>query len=64
MGRIDYLKGLDYLLEAVALIKKEVEYFEVWIVGDGLYMDHLKKKSYDLNIEKIYKITWYDYFTR
>ncbi|MDI6758889.1 MAG: glycosyltransferase family 4 protein [Candidatus Omnitrophota bacterium] len=51
VGRINPLKGLDYLMLACQRLKKEIEYFEVWVVGDGPYKKNLEKLSRKLNIE-------------
>lgn len=53
IGRIDEIKGLEYLLEAAAKLKqKHIENFHIYIVGDGPKSDDLKALTKHLNIEK------------
>ena len=55
VGRIDPLKGLDYLIHAAAKLKEKIEYFEVWIIGDGPHKENLIKLSIQLRIDKYIK---------
>lgn len=52
VGRIDPLKGLNYLLQATAQIKEKIGYFEVWIIGDGPHKENLIKLSAELKTDK------------
>lgn len=45
-------KGLDYLLEAVKLVKKEIPDIKLIVGGKGNLLDYYKKKSKKLCIEK------------
>lgn len=56
VGRLDHLKGLDYLIESAAELKNSLDYFEVWIIGDGPYKKHLKEISHKLEVEKYIKL--------
>jgi glycosyltransferase involved in cell wall biosynthesis len=50
IGRLIYCKGYSDLLEAVALLNKEWQNWELSIVGDGEEMEKLKNKAQDLGI--------------
>ncbi len=52
VGRIDPLKKLDCLIEAAAWLKGQLEYFEVWIIGDGHCKGDLIKLSRELQVDK------------
>lgn len=54
VGRLDVLKGLDYLFQALSKLKQYTEDFEVWIVGTGQYKISLQRLSEELSIiEKV-----------
>ncbi|WP_168412920.1 glycosyltransferase family 4 protein [Bacillus salacetis] len=44
MGRLVYLKGIHYLIEALFLLSKERKDWECWILGEGDMEDVLKEK--------------------
>ena len=44
-------KGLDYLLESVNLIKKDIESIKLTVVGSGNYIDHYKDRVNELRIK-------------
>ena len=50
VGRLVYLKGHSFLLDALAAIPKELDY-ECRIVGSGPELDFLRKKSLELGLE-------------
>ena len=52
IGRLDFEKGFDLLLEAIFLLKKEGLNEKVYIIGDGKERKNLEKKIKDLNLEK------------
>lgn len=52
VGRIDPLKKLDCLIEAAARLKGQLEYFEVWIIGDGPCKEDLIKLSRESRVAK------------
>jgi len=45
------LKGLDYLLESIKLIKKDIWNIKLTVVGSGNYIDHYKDKVNELHIK-------------
>jgi len=51
VGRIEPLKGLDYLLRAVTVLKERNLKFELWIVGDGPSRKDLEELSCRLGLE-------------
>ncbi|MDI9596980.1 MAG: glycosyltransferase family 4 protein, partial [Atribacterota bacterium] len=50
VGRLEKQKGLNYLIKALNILKKEYSQFMVWIIGRGSEEDNLKRlvKKYDL----------------
>jgi len=48
-GGVTYHRGLQYVLEAAALLAGER--FEIWIVGDGRYLNTLKKQASLLGLD-------------
>jgi glycosyltransferase involved in cell wall biosynthesis len=50
VGRLEKQKGLNYLIKALNILKKEYSQFMVWIIGSGSEEDNLKRlvKKYDL----------------
>ena len=53
VGALREVKGLNYLLDAVPLIKKEIPDFKIILAGDGPQRDILKKKANSQNISNI-----------
>lgn len=51
VGRLDIIKGIDYLLEAARLLLEKDNNFEIIIVGDGFHGDKLRQDSRKLNLE-------------
>jgi len=51
VGRLEKQKGLNYLIKALNILKKEYSQFMIWIIGSGSEEDNLKKlvKKYDLH---------------
>jgi glycosyltransferase involved in cell wall biosynthesis len=41
-GRLVYLKGLQYLIESLAILKQERSDWECWILGEGLLQSELQ----------------------
>ena len=56
VGRLEYLKGLDFFFDALAECKDKIK-FSLDIVGDGNHKDSLIKKSENLGIDS--NITFY-----
>ncbi|MCR8645186.1 glycosyltransferase family 4 protein [Paenibacillus sp. N1-5-1-14] len=50
-GRLVHIKGIDYLLDALGVLKKLRQDWVCWIAGDGAKADALKKKCWDLGIQ-------------
>ena len=50
ISRLHYIKGLDYVLEALSLLKKEGFNFQFTIIGDGAEKERLQFAAYQLNI--------------
>jgi len=51
IARLHWKKGLEYTLEALALLKKEGIHFHYTIIGDGLEYERLKFAAHQLEIE-------------
>jgi len=58
VGRLVPEKGVQFLLEAIALVLKEIP-CELWIVGSGLYESFLKNKAKEIGI--ISCIRWFSW---
>lgn len=55
VGRIKLLKGLDYLLEAMKMLKEKGYNLSLTLVGEGDYADKLKETAEKIGLgEKIY----------
>lgn len=52
VGRLDYGKGLEYLIKAFAMVLDEVPHVKLFIVGDGVLKRKLINLSKDLQAEK------------
>lgn len=53
VGRLDAIKGLNYLIEAVPYILKNTNYdFHIYIVGDGPEENNLKNLVHNLKLDK------------
>ncbi len=50
ISRLVYLKGLEYLLDALSQLKKDRDDWECWILGEGELEKELKEKSKDLGL--------------
>lgn len=59
MGHILKKQGIQYVLEAVPLIIKEIPDFKFLAIGDGEYLETLRQKTVDLNIKKFVQFTGY-----
>src|SRR5262249_41476114 len=51
VGRLDYQKGFDLLLEAMALIRRHYPW-QLVLVGDGPEQEHLRDLAYSLGISQ------------
>lgn len=51
IARLHWKKGLDYTLEALALLKNEGVKFQYTIIGDGAELEHLKFTVYQLGLK-------------
>jgi glycosyltransferase involved in cell wall biosynthesis len=52
VGRMDPFKGLEYLLQAAAELKKKNPAFEVWIIGDGPLKKELSALTFRLGLKE------------
>ncbi len=50
-GRLVYLKGIQYLIDALALLKHERNDWECWILGEGNLKNELQLKCRQLGLE-------------
>ncbi|PIN95343.1 hypothetical protein COU56_01935, partial [Candidatus Pacearchaeota archaeon CG10_big_fil_rev_8_21_14_0_10_31_9] len=53
VGRLDKIKGVDYLLEAFKIVHEKNKSLKLVIVGNGPEKENLIKLSYELGINKI-----------
>jgi glycosyltransferase involved in cell wall biosynthesis len=51
VARLVYLKGLDYLIDALSLLKKDQDNWECWILGEGEMEHSLKMKVKKMGLE-------------
>jgi len=56
VGRLNYQKGFDLLIDAISLIKNECNGWKVKIIGSGEDENKLKKQIKTLGLENIIKI--------
>jgi len=56
VGRLVSEKGVEFLLEAISYISKEIS-VELWIVGSGPYKNYLKDIAKKLGIES--RVNWF-----
>lgn len=57
VGRIaNYCKGFDRVLSAAAKLKENGYKFKIWIVGDGMDYENLKKQKQELKLDNV--ILW------
>lgn len=59
VGRLEYQKGFDLLINAVSIIKKDIEGWEIHIYGDGSLMETLNKLIQENECESIIKLKGY-----
>ena len=52
VGRIDRLKGLDYLIDSAKILQDKKINFEIELVGDGKDMEMYKEKVKEMNLNK------------
>ena len=52
ISRLHYIKGLEYILEALSLLKKEGYDLQFTIIGDGAEKERLQFAAHQLNISK------------
>ncbi|UII58687.1 glycosyltransferase family 4 protein (plasmid) [Cytobacillus spongiae] len=53
VSRLSPRKGHGLLLEALSLLREHLTNVEVWIVGDGVMMDHLVKQAQELQLDNV-----------
>jgi glycosyltransferase involved in cell wall biosynthesis len=58
IGRLDKLKGIEYLIEAISNLTFANK-IEVQIIGEGEYKDNLESKINSLNLNHCIKLTGY-----
>lgn len=51
VGRLEYQKGIDTLLEAISQMQSDREDFAFWIVGDGSLREELIAKARELGLQ-------------
>lgn len=54
ISRLRPRKGHKHLLEALSLIKRELEQVEVWIVGDGEMREQLESQANALELDNVF----------
>lgn len=59
MGYILEKQGVQYVLDAIPDIIKEIPDFKFLVIGDGGYLENLKKQTIKLKIEKFVEFTGY-----
>lgn len=60
VGRLDLIKGIKYLIEAIPLILKQAMYkFHIYIVGDGPEMESLCECAKQLKVDSYISFTGY-----
>ena len=59
VGRLEYIKGPDILIDAFNLVLKNLPNAHLHIVGDGTMREELEKKTVILNIDKNVKFYGY-----
>jgi len=52
VGRIDRLKGLDYLIDSAKILQDKKIEFEIELVGDGKDMEMYKERVKEMNLNK------------
>jgi glycosyltransferase involved in cell wall biosynthesis len=52
ISRLKKYKNVQFLIPALALIKKEIPDTELWLAGSGDYLDHLKSVAQSLGVEE------------
>lgn len=57
IARLHWKKGLDYTLEALALLKNEGVKFHYTIIGDGIELEHLKFTVHQLGLKEYVTFT-------
>ncbi len=57
MGHILEKQGVQYVLEAIPEVVKEIKDFKFKVIGGGEYLPFLKEKSKDLDIERYIEFT-------
>lgn len=53
VGRIVPAKGLEYLIEAVSLLKKEIKNIKLLLVGGGWLLEKMKKKASECGVDDL-----------
>lgn len=51
IGRLTRVKKLDMLIEALAKLKNQGEYYNLVFVGDGVERENLEKKTYNMHLQ-------------
>jgi len=60
VGRLDYQKGLDILLEALATLKEQFgSYMYVWLVGGGPLADNLMRQASSTGLSEVVRFAGY-----
>lgn len=59
MGHILEKQGAQYVLDAIPDITKEIPDFKFLVIGDGEYLENLKKQTEKLNIKKFVEFAGY-----
>ena len=54
LSRVHVKKGINFLIEAVAMLKDQMQGYEVWIAGEGdpVYIDELKSLAERLGVDE------------
>jgi glycosyltransferase involved in cell wall biosynthesis len=53
VGQLIPRKGVQYLLEAAAILTRQGKSFSIWIVGDGPLRKEIKQRIHNLNLQDV-----------
>lgn len=59
IGEISFLKGINYLIDAVRIAKESIPNIKVRLIGGGSDLEHMKTMAKFFNLEKNIKFTGY-----
>jgi glycosyltransferase involved in cell wall biosynthesis len=53
VGQLIPRKGVQYLLEAAAILRRQGKSFSIWIIGDGPQRKEIEQRIHDLNLQDV-----------